>query len=328
MKISIIVPIYNIANFIEKCVKSILSQTYTNLEIILVNDGSTDSSSELCQKLKLSDPRVIVVSKTNGGLASARNYGLKYATGEFVGFIDGDDWIEPDFYEILLDGILNHDADISVVQFDNCYDFNNIEYTTETFRNWEIYGKELALQEYYRGNHIKNSAANKLYKMELFKDILYPEGKLMEDMATTYKLIDKSNKIVVNSSKKYHYFIRPNSIMQSNFNIKNFDSLDIFDEIFEYFNNSSLKLNHYIRGRYTYEVTRLLFKMLKSKHGNFEDYSRCKQLLLENKKYIFACDKLKRKVQILSVVLMLLPTKSLIFLGRFFNKFLNKVEVL
>lgn len=327
MKISVIIPVYNVEKYLVACVNSVIDQTYNNLEIILVNDGSKDDSPDICEQLKKIDSRIRVLHKENGGLASARNYGLAFATGTYVGFIDSDDWIEPDYYEILMNGIKSNDADISVVKFIKCNVFEDIMFTTESKDNWQEYDKYSALIEYYRGNDIGYSAVNKLYKLELFKEIRYPEGKLMEDMATTYKLIDQCDKLVVNNSTKYHYFIRQDSIMRSNFNHRNFDSIEIYDEILLYFEDKDHHFNRFLRGRYTYEITRLIFKMMQSNHNDYRDYKLCKTILRENWKYIFSADKLKRKVQILSLLYLILPTSIIIKSSNLFENVLKKIKL-
>ncbi len=162
MKISVVVPVYNVEKYLIKCVLSIINQTYRNLEIILVNDGSTDKSSKLCNELKVRDNRIKVIHKKNGGLSSARNVGLNMATGKLISFIDSDDWIEPNFIEILYNGIVLHNADISTVQFSKVKDFKKIEFFSETRSKWMVFSKTEAMEVLFTSNLIGYSAVNKL----------------------------------------------------------------------------------------------------------------------------------------------------------------------
>ncbi|HGL5683941.1 TPA: glycosyltransferase family 2 protein, partial [Enterococcus faecalis] len=203
--VSVVIPVYNVEKYVEKCLDSVINQTYQNLEIIIVNDGSTDNSLSVCQKKKLSDSRIKLINKENGGLSSARNAGIECAQGEFICFIDSDDWIELDYIEVLLNGMENTNVDISVIQMIKVKDFNKIAFQSESQTKWDIFERETAMRELFSSNLIGYSANNKLYRISLFKSIRYPEGMLMEDKGTTYRLIDSSTKVAVNGSTKYHY---------------------------------------------------------------------------------------------------------------------------
>ncbi|EGO6707923.1 glycosyltransferase family 2 protein, partial [Enterococcus faecalis] len=202
--VSVVIPVYNVEKYVEKCLDSVINQTYQNLEIIIVNDGSTDNSLSVCQKKKLSDSRIKLINKENGGLSSARNAGIECAQGEFICFIDSDDWIELDYIEVLLNGMENTNVDISVIQMIKVKDFNKIAFQSESQTKWDIFERETAMRELFSSNLIGYSANNKLYRISLFKSIRYPEGMLMEDKGTTYRLIDSSTKVAVNGSTKYH----------------------------------------------------------------------------------------------------------------------------
>lgn len=291
MKISIIVPVYNVEGYMRKCINSILNQTIENIEIILVNDGSKDKSGDICDEYKKKDDRVVVIHKENGGLSSARNAGLEIATGELIGFVDSDDWIEPDYFEILYEGIIKNNADISVMQLKYVTNHQKIEFNTEMKEEWLEFTRHKAMESFIANNFIASnfiqySACNKLYRSNLFEGIRYPEGMLMEDKATTYKLIHKANLVVVNLSKKYHYYLRSDSIMQSEFNKKKFDSLDIHMKQIEFVDVNYPKFYGLIRARYAYEAFRLLLIMIRSNYSEKEDLERCLRVIKDNIRYV------------------------------------------
>jgi len=221
--ISIIVPIYKVENYIRNCVDSILNQTYENLEIILVDDGSPDNCGSICEEYLLKDNRIKTIHKKNGGLSSARNAGLDIARGEYIGFIDSDDWIESDMYDTLYNALIEYNADISVcgryiVKGNRITTISDSE-KVQIFTRCEALS-ELVLDEY---SGMKNFAWDKLYKKELFENVRYPEGKYFEDIFTTYKLFSESNKIVDIKSPKYYYLMREDSICGTNDASKRYD---------------------------------------------------------------------------------------------------------
>ena len=221
--ISIIVPIYKVEEYIRNCVESILNQTYNNLQIILVDDGSPDNCGSICDEYSLKDKRVKTIHKKNGGLSAARNAGLEIASGEYIGFVDSDDFIESDMYESLYSAIIEYNADISVcgryIVCENKITTISDSEKAQVFTKREALA-ELVLDEY---NGVKNFAWDKLYKKDLFNDIRYPEGKYYEDIFTTYKLFSISNKIVDIKSPKYYYLLREDSICGSNTANKRYD---------------------------------------------------------------------------------------------------------
>ena len=307
MKISVIVPVYNVEKYLYKCILSIINQTYKDLEIILVDDGSTDSSSIVCDELKMIDNRIKVIHKVNGGLSSARNAGIEISTGELLSFIDSDDWIEPDFLEVLHNGIIVHNADISAIQLIKVVDFNNIEFNTKTQIEWILYNRNEAMKTLFTKNIIKYSACNKLYRKELFIDIRYPEGMLNEDKATIYKLVHNSNLIVVNLSQKYHYYLRQNSIMNSKFNIKNFDSFQIHEEMIEFIDDNYPQLFCIVRARYVHASIRMLLMMIRSNYINNTDFNRCIEIIQKNKKFVYKESNIQLLTKFLTLIISIFP---------------------
>ena len=225
-KVSVIVPVYNVKDYLERCVKSIIAQTERNIQIILVDDGSTDGSGLICDKLAETDDRINVLHKKNGGLSSARNFGIQFAKCEFICFIDSDDIISPHYVEHLLYLNEKHGCDISVGRY-ACFDK-----TEPIFRYAEqeieiINGKQ-AINKLFGESYVTATiACNKLYKKTLFDDLKYPEGLINEDEALAYRLYYKANKVAFSSNIIYGYYMRANSITKSRFSEKNFDFLKI-----------------------------------------------------------------------------------------------------
>ena len=212
--ISVVVPAYKVEEYIEKCLDSILNQTYKNLEIILVDDGSPDNCPKICDEYAKKDDRIKVIHKQNGGLSDARNRGIKEATGEYIAFVDSDDYLESEMYEYLYNLLIKYNADISICGY-RTFDENssmNVATKEETcFNTIE------ALKALSEDIEVKNFAWNKLYKRSLFVDnnIEFPKGKIMEDIATTYKLFEKSKIIVAGEKCYYNYLIRTSGIIGS-----------------------------------------------------------------------------------------------------------------
>ncbi len=208
--ISIIVPVYNIEDYVRKCVDSIIAQTYKDLEIILVDDGSTDGSGAICDEYAAKDGRVTVYHKPNGGLSDARNYGIDRANGSYLGFVDGDDWIHPQMFEILYRMLKDNDSDISCCrceQHDPVSFLKDIEYSGVDVKvisgTYAIQHTEVPLV----------MAWNKLYKKEVFEDIRYPAGHIHEDEFVIHRICRKCDRIAVTGIPLYYYETREGSII-------------------------------------------------------------------------------------------------------------------
>lgn len=232
--ISIIVPIYKAELYLRKCVNSILAQTYQNLEIILVDDGSPDNCPAICDEYARKDPRVHVLHQENSGVAAARNAGLQAARGDYIGFVDPDDWIAPDMYECLWRTAQDRQADIAICEYYNCWGKKNSGPHAQTIRVYR--GREAmeALLSLKVGNYL----CNKLFKRELWTpDIQFPDGKLFEDVRTIYKVIRKSQIMVAIPEAKYYYRRHSSSITRTN-QLKNhveciLSRMERFDEVAE-----------------------------------------------------------------------------------------------
>ena len=227
-KISVIVPVYNVEQYLERCVDSIINQTYKNLEIILVNDGSTDNSGQLCDELAKKDDRIRVIHKKNGGLSDARNVGIDEAEAELVGFIDSDDYIDEDMYEVLINNLKAANADLSMCGHYDVY--NNVpESQVSDKKTWELSPQE-AIKMVMEAKILSVTAVNKLYKKSLFSEFKFKIGKIAEDAFIMIKLLDKCNKIVATNEKKYYYVHRENSITTQKFSLKFLNVIEAYEQ--------------------------------------------------------------------------------------------------
>ena len=232
--VSIVIPVYNVEEYIEKCIISVLNQTYKNIEIIIVNDGSIDKSEEKIQKFVKEDKRIKYIIKENGGLSSARNKGIETATGDYICFIDSDDWVAGNYIECLLSRIEQDKSDISICNIKYVYQDNFEKIPGYHIDVNETINNKTALQYLFKGKKYQNHAVNKLYKLNLFKDnnIKFPESRIYEDAFTMYKLLYKAKKISLCNEYLYFYLkTREGSILNTKFNKKRLDLLDAMVEI-------------------------------------------------------------------------------------------------
>lgn len=234
--ITVVLPIYNVEKYLEHCINSVLSQTYENIEVILVDDGATDSCPQICDKYQKKDKRIKVVHKKNGGLSDARNEGIKHATGTYICFIDSDDFIKNTYIEKLYRIIKKNKAEIAVgnfkrVQSSDIKDELDGEAIEKTYT-----GKEM-IENIYRKKLYQQSTVtwNKLYAIELFKNIKFPFGKLHEDEFTTYKLFYNCSKVVMTTEVLYYYRYVQTSIMNQSFKVKRLDGIEALEERLEFF---------------------------------------------------------------------------------------------
>ena len=242
--ISVIVPVYNVEQYLRKCVDSIMCQTYADLEIILIDDGSPDKSPEICDEYAKKDCRIRVIHQKNGGLGYARNVGICNAQGDFITFIDSDDYVSSDYVECLYEGLIELEADIAIASFypfkDNvkCQRFSEIDAFIDVQKS-EAMSRYCSINAELSMPFI--SACNKLYRRNLFDRIEFPKGKLYEDAFTTYKLIDKAKKIVYTPSKLYYYRINPQSILGQSFKEKHLEMVEAFRSGCDFFNRKEEK---------------------------------------------------------------------------------------
>lgn len=224
--ISVIIPVYNVEKYLDRCIKSVINQTYETIEIILIDDGSTDKSLEICYKYLNKDNRIKVFHKENGGLSSARNYGIDVATGKYLTFIDSDDDIEKDYVEYLYNLMKKYNTKMSICSYSIIKNkITNFGINLEE----KLLSTEECLDNLLCEKGFTVSACAKMYHKNLFKNIRYPLNKLCEDNGTTYKLIMECNNIAYGNESKYNYYIHNNSITTSEFNLRKLDLIELVD---------------------------------------------------------------------------------------------------
>ena len=219
--ISIIVPVYNVEKWLERCIQSLVDQTYRTLEIILIDDGSTDSSSMICDRWAEKDRRIIVVHKENGGLSSARNLGIDLAHGQYIGFVDSDDWVNSRFIEILHQLMVNYQCDLA--ECGSCETWGEVHPTSYEAAA-EVHTKHEAMEAHLKDTRFTCVIWNKLYKREIIT-ARFPEGKLHEDLFWTYQIIDQCSTLVHTAVPLYYHFHRSDSITGSTYTLSRISDL-------------------------------------------------------------------------------------------------------
>lgn len=245
--ISVIVPVYKAEKYFDKCVNSIINQTYKNLEIILVDDGSPDICGKMCDEFAEKDSRVRVFHKENGGQSSARNVGLDNMSGEYVGFVDSDDWIEPNMYERLMSLIKKYDAQISACgtkleYLNGTSGYFNPDYPNDT--KIRYYSTFEALEQTFNNTMITYSPCDKLYQSEIFSSLRMTEGRIYEDMEIIPKCIELADRVVYDPIPLYHYNLTEESTIRGEFDLKQFAQVDVAFERAQEYSVKHPKLYH------------------------------------------------------------------------------------
>lgn len=242
-KISVIVPIYNVEQYLPKCIDSILNQTYKNLEIILVDDGSTDASAKLCDEYAQKDSRVVVLHKENGGASSSRNAGLDVASGEYIAFVDSDDWLDSNMYADMMDISLKYDADIVECGYKYIKNEGTLIVDKENTGEIREYDNIDALNKLYFGDQIWGGISivlwNKIYKRTVLSGLKFINATVSEDSELTPKILYGCDKIIKINSNWYNFNIRPKSLSRSKFNIRDVSAINARKSVAEFFAEKS-----------------------------------------------------------------------------------------
>ncbi len=231
--VSVILPIYNVEKYLERAVESVSNQTYNNLEIILVDDGSTDSSGKICDDMSLRDNRIKVIHKQNGGLSDARNVGKRVAKGQYILFIDSDDFINEKMIEILVNNIQAYDADVSCCQYMDVYDNNSFPQYSDV-RIKKLINREEFLKEYLYDTYISASVCTKLMKREISDKIDFPVGKVYEDAFYHLELAKTADRFICITKPLYYYYHRTNSITTKPYRKENMYAIEAYNNYLRY----------------------------------------------------------------------------------------------
>ena len=213
-KISVIVPVYNTEEYLERCIRSIMNQTYKNLEIVVVNDGSTDCSLNILESLKSEDDRIVIINQENMGVSKARNKGLDCATGDFIGFVDSDDFLEEDMYEIMINHLIHENADLCRIKAFIYNRDGGIEEISQE-RHIFTYNNELEIMNVYLKNELKIAVWDKLFRKSAVEKIRFDASLFNEDAAYVWEACLNSRKVVMDTKQLYHHIKRPNNSLTS-----------------------------------------------------------------------------------------------------------------
>ena len=276
--VSVIIPIYNVEKYIVKCVQSVINQSYKQLEILLIDDGSTDSSGEICDTLLVEDSRIKVFHKENGGLSSARNYGIEQATGDYITFIDSDDYVHINFIESLLDLIIQFESELSFLEMGLVDEFGNFLKKPISKVERGSLDTSQALWEMCLNKKTGVSACSKLYKRELFDQIRFPEGKIFEDIATIPYVMANAKRVSFSTDRMYYYVQRAGSITHSPIVSKDYTIFEAFD-----------KLLLFINKRYPSIEEAAIVRVVN------DTFWRFMQRLIYNKDYLIKAKAIKKK---------------------------------
>lgn len=308
--VSVIVPIYNVEKYIKKCVESIINQTYKNLEIILVDDGSPDNCPQICDEFALKDSRIKVIHKKNGGLSDARNTGLDIMSGEWVVFVDSDDFVSKYYVENLYFLTQKYNADIAITSYKSFFD-TNLEFSSKKITNEKIFlhSSKEAIKNMLYNKYYFVSAWRIIYKSTLFSNIRFPKGEIYEDLSTIPLVIFKSDKVAFCSVKDYFYLQRENSIT-GKIKEKNFFVFDAIARLESKFSDKEIKeaLLHYKL------ISSLIFLKSSLKFQKINITKELKNNITANIKTILLNKNYSIKSKIASLILYIFGVRMYVFI--------------
>lgn len=321
IKISVIVPCYNIKEYLPRCIESILAQTYRNLEVILISDGSTDGTDEVIKEYADKDSRIVPIFKKNSGVSDTRNKGLDIATGDYIGFVDGDDYIEPEMYETLLKNAIENDADISHCGYQMVFP-SRVDYYYNT-RKKVVQDNKKGIRDLIVGDYVEPSPCIKLYRSQILENLRMPSNiKINEDVLFNFYAFVNSRKSVYMDIPFYHYILRKGSAATSKINEnKLFDPVKVKKEIFEYsLENFDDEIKSAAFASYLSSVI-FMFRTI-SKH-KLKQYNKTAKLYKKDIRSITGKFVLSKRTKT-EKFLFLHCTKLLMFTYKIYDKFISK----
>lgn len=310
-QISVIVPVYNVEKYLARCIDSILVQSFTDFEVILVDDGSSDNSGKICDDYKTQDNRIVVIHQNNQGQAAARNRALDIDKGEYISFIDSDDYVHPNMFSFLVELTIKKPADIYVFKYyegeDNSFTWKELN-DHAVVKSGKTFLRECILNDINRCWIL----CDKLFSRKCFNSIRLPEGRIHEDNATVYKLLYAANQVAINDSVPYYYYTNPKSTMNIGYSLKRLDWLVLLEEMIPFFIEHDEKELENWANRFYLESLCSSYKKVKQYYPQSKEEMLIKTKLIkqyksEKKKYII---NMKSHPHILNVIH---PTRSKVY---------------
>lgn len=269
MQLTIIIPVYNVQKFLSKCIESVLCQTYANFEVILIDDGSTDGSEKICDEYREKDQRVKVIHQQNAGVSNARNCGIRLAKGTYIAFVDGDDWIEKDMYEILMADLLLTGSDIAVGSYTKEYGDKKKTFSSQGKKL--ILDQEDAIKEMLRKNLYSWELCDKVYKKFLFENLYLDESiSHGEDLLMNWYIFNIAKKIIYHPIYKYHYIERQNSACTSDFSTNKLTFVKSTEKVYRESIKSSSIIQKITFGLYLTSILHMCLRMLQSNPDKYQ----------------------------------------------------------
>ena len=299
--ISIIVPIFKVEKYLRECLNSIINQTYKNLEIILIDDGSPDNSGKICDEYAKKDKRIKVIHKENEGVSIARNIGIKSANGDYVTFIDSDDYVANNYIEILYKYFKEFNADLSIC---GVIDVKNGEKIRESKEFYKIADGRETLKELLDEKYFSCVIWAKMFKANIIKNYEFnPETKIAEDLELLYKLLPTLDKVVIDTKNKLYFFReRENSAISDKFNINHLTEIDISNNIVNYVSKNFPEIKKYAIKRYIRVNMSYIFKILKQDEIDDEILERLRNNIIRYKQQVYYKFSIKRKILLFNII--------------------------
>ena len=320
-KISVIIPVYNTEKYLEKCVSSVLSQTYKELEIILIDDGSNDSSGEICDELEKTDSRIIVLHQSNAGPSSARNAGIDAATGNYLGFVDSDDWIEPQMYEFLYERLLSGKADISCCNIRRRRGEEEIPIIKDLSLDAVFSGYEAALRALDDNEKIIFSLDNKLFRKELFDGIRLQVGTFFEDFQIIPELLMKAETVICSGLPLYNYYESQGSTLRGEYSLKLFDYVKVCRNNIDFYREYCPEGYDRIREIYIGKCLDIVFRSFNNREWDINRAEIIKDLKKMANSDIY--ERLRKNIKIKLKLLFLSP--SLYYCAALVNRSVKRI---
>lgn len=286
--VSVLLPVYNTENYLKKCIESVLNQNYENIELIIIDDGSTDNSGKICDFYEIKDKRVRVLHKSNEGKSAALNIAIGMANGEYITFIDSDDWVDKNIYSELINALIKYDADIVNCGFYHEYKNKSNEFKSSSLK---IYDGNTLIENCYKDGYVNYAIWSKLYKKEIFNSILFPSNCQYEDAYIYFLVLEKIKKCIVLPKALYHYRQRKGSITYNYFNEKQLELINVHKKNKKYIEEKYPILKSFINKdlllAYKQILQSIVLSNLKYDELSFNVYLEAKKYIRKNLKFIF-----------------------------------------